>query len=235
MSITEDALARLQELIVSGELAPGSRLPPEPELASRLGVSRGSMREAVRALSHMRLIEVRRGCGTFVTALEPAGLLDGVRIAAEAARDDAIFDIFQVRRLLEPAAAGMAATRASATQLDELRADLVAMRTATTNPAEFMRHDEAFHDRIATIAGNPWLAALLRGLAAPATGARTRRLGAGQQVPQLTITQHEQIFGAIASGDSALAEATALLHIATTAEGLRALLQQATENELEGR
>lgn len=234
MSITEDALARLQELIVSGELPPGSRLPPEPELASRLGISRGSMREAVRALSHMRLIEVRRGLGTFVTALEPAGLLEGVRIAAEAARDDAIFDIFEVRRLLEPAAAGMAATRVTSAQLDELRADLAAMRTATTDPAEFMRHDEAFHDRIATIAGNPWLTALLRGLAAPAIGARTRRLRAGQQVPQLTITQHEQILDALASGDSALAEATALLHIATTADGLRAMLRQAAGSEQKG-
>lgn len=234
MSITEDALARLQELIVSGELPPGSRLPPEPELASRLGISRGSMREAVRALSHMRLIEVRRGLGTFVTALEPAGLLEGVRIAAEAARDDAIFDIFEVRRLLEPAAAGMAATRVTSAQLDELRADLAAMRTAATDPAEFMCHDEAFHDRIATIAGNPWLAALLRGLAAPAIGARTRRLRTGQQVPQLTITQHEQILDALASGDSALAEATALLHIATTADGLRAMLRQAAGSEQKG-
>jgi GntR family transcriptional regulator, transcriptional repressor for pyruvate dehydrogenase complex len=87
-----------------------------------------------------------------------------------------------------------------------------------------MRHDEAFHDRIAHAAGNPWLEALLRGLATPASHVRTRRLQAGQQVPELTITQHERIFDALASRDTALAEATSLLHIATTADGLRALL-----------
>jgi GntR family transcriptional repressor for pyruvate dehydrogenase complex len=224
LSITDDALVRLRDLILSGEREPGSRLPPEQQLASQLGVSRSSMREAVRALTYMRLVEVRRGLGTFVTGLEPALLLEGVRTAAQAARDETIFDIFEVRRLLEPAAAGIAASRITEAQLDELRGHLDAMRQATTNPAEFMRHDEAFHDRIAHAAGNPWLEALLRGLATPTCHVRTRRLQVGQQVPALTITQHERIFDALASRDTALAEATSLLHIATTADGLRALL-----------
>lgn len=230
VSITDDALTRLRDLILSGELSPGTRLPAEHELATRLGVSRGSMREAVRALSYMRLIEVRRGLGTFVTGLEPASLLEGVRTAAEAARDESVFDIFAVRRLLEPPAAGIAAARITAAQLAELRAPLDAMRAAERDPAEFMRHDEAFHDRIAHAAGNPWLEALLKGLATPTIGVRARRLRAGQQVPALTITQHEQIFSAIEARDSALAEAASLLHIASTAEGLRAHLAQ----ELEG-
>jgi GntR family transcriptional repressor for pyruvate dehydrogenase complex len=95
VSITDDALARLKDLILSGQLEPGSQLPPEQELASQLGASRSSMREAVRALTYMRLVEVRRGLGTFVTGLEPALLLEGVRTAAEAARDESIFEIFE--------------------------------------------------------------------------------------------------------------------------------------------
>jgi GntR family transcriptional regulator, transcriptional repressor for pyruvate dehydrogenase complex len=224
VSITDDALARLRELILSGELEPGSQLPPEQELASQLGVSRGSMREAVRALTHARLVEVRRGLGTFVTGLEPALLLEGVRTAAQAARDESIFEIFEIRRILEPAAAGLAASRITEAQLAELRAHLDAMRQATRNPAEFMRHDEEFHDCIAHAAGNSWLRALLRGLATPTIQVRTRRLQAGEQVPELTITQHERIYDALARRDAALAEAAALLHIATTAHGLRALL-----------
>ena len=153
MSITDDALARLRELILSGELQPGSQLPPEQELASQLGVSRSSMREAVRALTHARLVEVRRGLGTFVTGLEPALLLEGVRTAAQAARDESIFEIFEIRRILEPAAAGRAASRITEAQLAELRGHLDAMRQATRNPAEFMHHDEAFHDRIGHAAG----------------------------------------------------------------------------------
>jgi GntR family transcriptional repressor for pyruvate dehydrogenase complex len=224
VSITDDALARLRDLILSGELQPGSQLPPEQELASQLGVSRSSMREAVRALTHARLVEVRRGLGTFVTGLEPALLLEGVRTAAQAARDESVFEIFEVRRILEPAAAGLAASRITEAQLAELRGDLDAMRQAKRNPAEFIRHDEAFHNRIAHAAGNSWLEALLRGLAAPTIQVRTRRLQAGEQVPGLTITQHERIYDALVRRDTALAEATSLLHIATTADGLQALL-----------
>ena len=232
MSVTDEALAKLRDLIISGELQPGSRLPPEQELASELGISRSSMREAVRALTYMRLVEVRRGLGTFVTGLEPARLLDGVRIAAEVARDDTTFDLFGVRRLLEPAAAGIAASRITDTEVAALRGHLDAMRAAAGDPAEFMRHDEAFHDRIARAAGNPWLEALLRGLATPTIQARTRRLRAGEQVSQVTITQHERIFDAIASHDTALAEATSLMHVANTADGLRALLSgERTDDE----
>jgi GntR family transcriptional repressor for pyruvate dehydrogenase complex len=212
MSITDDALTRLRDMILSGELKPGTRLPPEQELAAQLGVSRGSMREAVRALTYMRLIEVRRGLGTFVTGLDPASLLEGVR------------------RLLEPAATGVAATRITAAGLDELRGHLDAMRAAEHDPAEFMRHDQAFHDRIAHAAGNPWLEALLKGLTAPTIQVRTRHLREGEQIPGLRIAQHEQIVSAIEAGDSPLAEAASLMHIASTAEGLRALLSQ----ELEG-
>jgi GntR family transcriptional repressor for pyruvate dehydrogenase complex len=221
VSITDDALARLKDLILSGQLEPGSQLPPEQELASQLGASRSSMREAVRALTYMRLVEVRRGLGTFVTGLEPALLLEGVRTAAEAARDESIFEIFEVRRILEPATAGVAASRITEAQLAELRGHLDAMRKATRNPAEFMCHDEAFHDRVAHVAGNSWLEALLRGLAAPTIQIRTRRLQAGEQVPEVTITQHEQIYDALARRDPVLAEATSLLHIAAAVCGLR--------------
>ena len=224
MSITDDALARLRDLILSGELKPGLQLPPEQELASQLGVSRSSMREAVRALTHARLVEVRRGLGTFVTGLEPALLLEGVRTAAQAARDESIFEILDVRRILEPAAAGFAASRITEAQLAELRGHLDAMREATRNPAEFMRHDEAFHEGIGHAAGNSWLEALLRGLATPTIQVRTRRLQADEQVPELTIAQHEWIYDALARRDTVLAEATTLQHIATTAYDLQALL-----------
>ena len=78
MSVTRQALEHIQRMIIDGELNPGDRLPPEHELADRLGVSRGSLREAVRALSHANILDVRRGYGTFVTALEPAELMSGV-------------------------------------------------------------------------------------------------------------------------------------------------------------
>ena len=81
MSVTRQALEHIQRMIIEGDLKPGDRLPPEHELADRLGVSRGSFREAVGALSHANILDVRRGDGTYVTSLEPDELMSGVVFA----------------------------------------------------------------------------------------------------------------------------------------------------------
>ena len=73
--LTEGAIAKMREMIASGELAPGARLPPEADLASLLGASRNTVREAVRALVTARVLDVRRGDGTYVTSLRPELLL----------------------------------------------------------------------------------------------------------------------------------------------------------------
>ena len=78
MSVTTNAIDSIRAMIRSGELRPGERLPPENELAERLGVSRGSLREAVRALSQINVLDVRRGDGTYVTSLEPHLLLEAI-------------------------------------------------------------------------------------------------------------------------------------------------------------
>src|SRR5688572_19566117 len=71
VSLTDKAIDRIRELIGSGELPPGSKLPSEQQLAADLGLSRNLMREAVKALVVARVLEIRRGDGTYVTSLEP--------------------------------------------------------------------------------------------------------------------------------------------------------------------
>ncbi|MDF2581206.1 MAG: FadR family transcriptional regulator, partial [Microbacterium sp.] len=78
MAVTDEAIEKIKDMIVRGELAPGSRLPPEKDLAERLGLSRSSMREAVKALEVIRVLDVRRGDGTYVTSLEPKLLLEAI-------------------------------------------------------------------------------------------------------------------------------------------------------------
>ena len=78
MALTDEAIERIKEMIVSGELRPGDRLPKEADLATRLGLSRNSLREAVRALSLVRVLDVRQGDGTYVTSLRPELLLDAL-------------------------------------------------------------------------------------------------------------------------------------------------------------
>ena len=83
VSVTSKAIESIRAMIRSGDLSPGERLPPEQELADRLGVSRGSLREAVRALSQINVLDVRRGDGTYVTSLAPSELLSGMVFAME--------------------------------------------------------------------------------------------------------------------------------------------------------
>lgn len=224
MSITDTAIAQLRDMILVGTLPPGSRLPPEQELAAQLGISRGSMREAVRALTYMGLVSVRRGDGTYVTGLEPSQMLEGVRFAAQAARDGTVLDVMEVRGMLEPAAASLAALRISQQELAELRTHFDQMRAAADDPVRLVEHDAAFHDCIARATSNEWLAALLRGLAAPTIQARRLRAEVQNEVPAATIDQHEQILAALEEGDPELARAAALMHVSQTYRGLRALL-----------
>ena len=124
MSLTDKAIARIRELILTGELRPGSRLPPEQQLAAELGLGRNLMREAVKALVVANVLEVRRGTGTYVTSLEPELLLEGVGVAVELLQGATLLEVTEVRRLFEPVATGLAAGRISADQLDTVRGHL---------------------------------------------------------------------------------------------------------------
>ena len=111
MGVTDAAILRIRDMIVSGELTPGMRLPPEKEFAERLGLSRNSMREAVKALEVIRVLDVRQGDGTYVTSLEPRLLLEALSFVADLHGDESILEVFQVRRILEKEVFAMAATR----------------------------------------------------------------------------------------------------------------------------
>src|SRR5260370_22612658 len=123
MSVIDSAIDRIRELILSGELAPGDRLPAEPELAALVGVSRNSLREAVRALAQAKVLDVRRGDGTYVTSLEPRLLLGGMAFVTDLLQERTLLESFEVRRLLEPADTGLAAVRVDDETVPELRAD----------------------------------------------------------------------------------------------------------------
>src|SRR5438046_2974495 len=127
MKLAEEAVLSIKEMIVAGRLRPGDRLPNEEQLRTELGISRNSLREAVRALSVMKVLDVRQGDGTYVTSLSPELLLAGVALVADLLGDPWIVEAFEVRRLLEPAATAVAAERADERQISELWRALEAM------------------------------------------------------------------------------------------------------------
>lgn len=223
MSLTDKAIEQIRELIRTGELPPGSKLPPEPDLAAQLGLSRNLAREAVKALAVARVLEVKRGDGTYVTSLQASVLLEGLGGAVELLQADvgALLDLLEVRRLLEPAATGLAATRVTDEQLAEIKQHLDAMREAHDDVALLNVHDAAFHRAVVAATGNESLLALLEGVSGRTLRARVWRGRVDAQVATRTVLEHEAIYEALAARDAPLSRAAALLHVSSTEQWLR--------------
>ncbi|MER6569045.1 FadR/GntR family transcriptional regulator [Streptomyces sp. NPDC001093] len=223
MSLTDKAIEHIRELIRSGALPPGSKLPPEADLAAQLGLSRNLAREAVKALAVARVLDVRRGDGTYVTSLEPSLLFEGLGGAVELLQSDsaALLDLMEVRRLLEPAATALAATRISDDQLVEVKRHLDAMREARDDVEQLNAHDAAFHRAVISATGNDSLLTLLEGISGRTLRARIWRGLVDDQAAGRTLAEHEAIFTALSTRDAFLSQATALLHVNNTEQWLR--------------
>jgi GntR family transcriptional repressor for pyruvate dehydrogenase complex len=220
-SVTEEAIEQIRSLIASGEWGPGTRLPRETDLASRLGLSRNSLREAVRALSLIRVLEVRRGDGTYVSSLAPDLLLESTRLATDLLPGRAVLELFEVRRLLEPAAAALAARRATPETCDALKRELDRMFDAGEDVEQLVEADAAFHDVLASAAENAVLRSLLLSLSHRTVRARLWHGIADRQALDLARAEHTRIYDAVAAGDSELARAATTVHIETNERWLR--------------
>ncbi|MER7480204.1 FadR/GntR family transcriptional regulator [Streptomyces sp. NPDC126510] len=227
MSLTDKAIEQIRELIRSGALPPGAKLPPEPELAAQLGLSRNLAREAVKALSVARVLEVRRGDGTYVTSLQPSLLLEGLGGAVELLQSDkgALLDLMEVRRLLEPLATGLAAGRITDEQLADVERHLDAMREARDDVEQLNAHDAAFHRAVVAATGNETLLSLLEGISGHTLRARIWRGQVDDRSSERTLAEHQAIFDALCARDPALSQAAALLHVSNTEHWLRRHLQ----------
>ncbi|UYO97437.1 FadR family transcriptional regulator [Microbacterium sp. M28] len=220
MAVTDEAIEKIKAMIVSGELAPGDRLPPEKELAERLGLSRNSMREAVKALEVIRVLDVRRGDGTYVTSLEPHLLLEAISFVVDMHDDDSMLEIFAVRRMLESQATGLAATLGDDEQVRELHAELDSV-DADVSIDDLVAHDVRFHRDIVRMAGNAYLASLIEHLSSQTVRARVWRGLTEQGAVERTLAEHRAIAEAIALHDPNLATSLATAHIAGVERWLR--------------
>ena len=223
MALTDEAIERIKAMIVSGELRPGDRLPREADLAERLGLSRNSLREAVRALSLIRVLDVRQGDGTYVTSLRPDVLLETVAFVIDFHRDDSVLHLLEVRRILEPAATAMAAMAMSDDDLAGLGELLESMAKAA-DLNELIEGDLEFHRRIAAGAGNAVLASLIDSLSAPTLRARIWRGLTQEGATARTHEQHLAIHAALLSRQPEVARAWATVHIAGVEDWLRRVL-----------
>ena len=170
LSQTDVVVQTVKAMITSGELHPGSRLPVEKDLAATLGVSRGSLREGVRALVIMGVLETRQGDGTYVTSLDSELLLAPMAFMVDLQPPEHRHDLHAVRRVLESEAAARAALRITTEEVATARATLDGVRevvfaSPVTDHEAVMDADVAFHRIIAKASGNGALAALIDALA----------------------------------------------------------------------
>ncbi|QIN79562.1 FCD domain-containing protein [Rubrobacter marinus] len=212
MTVTDEAIAGIKRMILSGEAGPGEKLPREKELASRLGLSRSSLREAVRALTLMGVLNVRQGDGTYVTSLDPHLLLDSVGLVVELSQERTVLELLEVRRLIEPGATALGAARIDGAGIEKLRACLERMEAAPDAQA-LVEADDEFHETIVASAGNQTLSSLIRALSSRTMRARAWRALADEGVVEVTKLGHRNIYRAIEDRDPDLARAAATTHI----------------------
>ncbi len=223
MAVTDEAILRIKEMIVSGDLSPGDRLPPEKELSEALGLSRSSLREAVKALEVIRVLDVRRGDGTYVTSLEPRLLLEAMSFVVDLHDDASILEIFAVRRILEPAATALAAGQLGPVAITELTG-MIAAVDENTSVEGLVEHDLEFHRRIVTAAGNSYLSGLLDSLSSHTVRARIWRGLTQENAVARTLHEHTAIVAALERGDAELAHALMVVHVSGVEQWLREAL-----------
>ena len=220
MVLADEAILRIKEMIVTGRLAPGARLPREADLASQLGLSRNSLREAVRALSMINILDVKQGDGTYVTSLEPQVLLDTLTFVVDFHRDDSVLEFLRVRRILEPAAAAMAAQQIDEAALAALRR-VVDASSPDAEPEELFALDAEFHRLIGVASGNSVLASLIEGLSGPTNRARVWRGRTEVGAQERTVREHRAILDALAAHAPDVAHAAMVGHVAGVENWLR--------------
>jgi GntR family transcriptional repressor for pyruvate dehydrogenase complex len=219
--IATQVARRLVEFILSGQVEPGTRMPSERQLAEAFGVGRSAMREALKALSLIGLIEVRQGDGTYLRKADSA-LLPEVIEWGLLLGEQRTMDLVEARQEIEVVIAGLAAKRRSEADLADLRALLDRMAHAPSIPG-FIDVDVQFHLRLAESAGNSVLRdihssvqALLRAWIARVV------VASGDTRP--SYEEHVPIMDAVARGDAPAAQAAMAAHMSSAAERLRKTL-----------
>lgn len=220
MGAMETALHGLRALIADGDLKPGARLPSEGELCERLGVSRGPLREAIRTLSALGVIDTRHGSGSYVSELHAADLIRGLGLTVGLLPLDSIIELYEMRRALEAHAASLAAARiddATLARLDELL-----MRLEDTGDGEQISElDHEFHSTITEVAGNDALATLLDVLRGRSRAYRIFSTDDAAEIKTLSDAGHRAILRGLQSRDPVAASAAAAGHVAQTEFWLR--------------
>lgn len=219
--IFEHIVEQIRERVADGSLRPGTRLPPERVLAETLGVSRTSVREALRALELQGIIQGKQGGGTYIQDMSTEVLVQ--RLAAAAGKgEETVTEILELRELIEPGVARLAAERATAEHIAELERWCEQHRARVAAGQSYAAEDTAFHYAVAVAAGNSTLLRLQNTIADMLRETRAESL-LGPDRPLRSLRGHEQILEAIRLHDGEAAYRATLQHISEVRDTILAL------------
>jgi len=207
----EQVAEQIQKLIAQGTLKPGDRLPPERELATRFGVARSSIRDAVRTLEVMGILEPRQGAGTVVRDLSADSLV--VPLATVLVRKrELVAELLDVRRMLEPGLAARAAKNATADEVLELEDILRRQQEKVLRGEPTIEEDSEFHYAIGRAARNSVVLKVLDVLMDLLRESRARSLQAPGR-PERSYAGHMRVLRAIKRRDPDAAEKAVRKHL----------------------
>jgi len=226
----EEVVARLRDMIQSGELASGDRLPPERDLARILGVSRPTLRAGIRSLTAVGILQSRQGAGTFVAEAQESPTLDtGALRLLSALHGFTSDEMFEARLALEMSIAGLAAERASSEDMAQLAEEIAGMYASLESPEQYLVHDMQFHQTVAAASGNRILTALMNMVATILFDYRSKTVKRATDLKQ-SAEQHHNIYRAIRDRNTEAARQAMREHLIETQ---RAQRMEVSEDVLE--
>jgi GntR family transcriptional repressor for pyruvate dehydrogenase complex len=222
---SEGVVKQLREMIQRGELRAGDRLPPERDLAKQLNVSRPTLRAGIRSLAAVGVLQSRQGAGTFVIETDDSPTLDSSPLRLMAALHGFTSkEMFEARRSLEMAIAGLAAERATGDQMASLAEELAGMFASLDEPEQYLVHDMRFHQMVAAASGNRILTALMNMVATILYDVRSKTVKRATDLKE-SAEMHRQIYRAIRDRNPEAARSAMHDHLL--------LAQRAQESEIE--
>lgn len=223
-SLSDHIVEQLTELISHGALKAGERIPSEKELCLRFGVGRTSVREALRSLSAMGILETRMGEGTFV-AEQASGSMERTFRLGLLINPKTVADLVETRLMLESHTAFLAAGKATADDLEQAQEAIRKMEASVGEPRQYLEHDLQFHMTIARATQNSILESLLsttRGYLQAWIAETLSRSGDGSSKrATLSITEHKRIVRALRSKDAQGARKAMAAHILSSSADLK--------------
>ncbi|MFL6227203.1 MAG: FadR/GntR family transcriptional regulator [Pyrinomonadaceae bacterium] len=198
---SSEVVQQLQEMIHRGELRPGDRLPPERDLAKLLGVSRPTLRAGIRSLAAVGVLQSRQGAGTFVVESDGTPALDSSTLSLMASLHGLTSgEMFEARRSLEMAVAGLAAERATGEQIATMAEEITGMYASLEDPEQFLVHDVRFHQAVAAASGNRILTALMNMVAKVLFDIRIKTVKRATDLKE-SAEMHRRVYRAIRARD----------------------------------